>query len=302
MSTNNQNQQDKKEKWIILLFIIVIVFIWIIFPWCLSYLTDKFEWNIRNDGDANFGTFGDTFGALNTLFSGLAFATLIITLILQRKELQLQRKAVQDQQLEIQRSNDIADQQRIIANQQAVLIEQQIIDSKIQSFYQLLFKYIDEKNRKINALTTYNENGMNVINDFCNKFEQEFAYSTSHEYLSKLDDETLRNHINEVLYSVHSHTENQLSLIEYDEYLNFILNFIETHKNLEVTENAILTFISYQNINEMKCMAYLAIENEELFNFIHKYSLLRKLNTFEEHNDFFLNLVWRLYGEVAFTP
>lgn len=37
------------------------------------------------------GTFGDMFGAVNALFSGLAFAGLIITLIMQQKELSFQR-------------------------------------------------------------------------------------------------------------------------------------------------------------------------------------------------------------------
>ncbi|GDX97227.1 hypothetical protein LBMAG47_28920 [Planctomycetia bacterium] len=37
------------------------------------------------------GQFGDMFGALNTFFSGLAFAALAYTLLLQRKELALQR-------------------------------------------------------------------------------------------------------------------------------------------------------------------------------------------------------------------
>ncbi|WP_334264824.1 hypothetical protein, partial [Acinetobacter baumannii] len=70
----------------------------------------------------------------------------------------------------------------------------------------------------------------------------------------------------------------------------------------DITENAILTFISYQNINEMKCMAYLAINNEELFEFIHKYSLLRKLNTYEEESNFFHSIVYRIYQEDAYTP
>jgi hypothetical protein len=38
------------------------------------------------------GSFGDMFGAVNALFSGLAFATLIYTVNLQRTELKLQRK------------------------------------------------------------------------------------------------------------------------------------------------------------------------------------------------------------------
>lgn len=41
--------------------------------------------------DPDRGTFGDMFGAINALFSGLAFATLIYTIHLQRYELGLQR-------------------------------------------------------------------------------------------------------------------------------------------------------------------------------------------------------------------
>lgn len=37
------------------------------------------------------GQFGDMYGVLNTTFSGLAFAALVFTLVLQRKELRLQR-------------------------------------------------------------------------------------------------------------------------------------------------------------------------------------------------------------------
>lgn len=38
------------------------------------------------------GVFGDTFGAVNSLFSSLAFGALIYTVILQSKELKLQRE------------------------------------------------------------------------------------------------------------------------------------------------------------------------------------------------------------------
>ena len=41
---------------------------------------------------AERGQFGDSFGAVNALFSGLAFAGLISALFLQRNELQLQRE------------------------------------------------------------------------------------------------------------------------------------------------------------------------------------------------------------------
>jgi hypothetical protein len=48
------------------------------------------------------GTFGDQFGAVNALFSGLAFAGLIITILLQRRDLHLQRKDLRMQREELQ--------------------------------------------------------------------------------------------------------------------------------------------------------------------------------------------------------
>lgn len=44
------------------------------------------------DSWADRGTFGDMFGAVNSLFSGLAFAGVIYAILLQRKELELQRE------------------------------------------------------------------------------------------------------------------------------------------------------------------------------------------------------------------
>jgi hypothetical protein len=38
------------------------------------------------------GAFGDTFGAINSLFSSLAFGALIYTIILQSNELKIQRE------------------------------------------------------------------------------------------------------------------------------------------------------------------------------------------------------------------
>ena len=47
---------------------------------------------------------GDSFGLLNTLFSGLAFAGVIITILLQREELKLQREELAKSSIAQQRS------------------------------------------------------------------------------------------------------------------------------------------------------------------------------------------------------
>lgn len=48
------------------------------------------------------GTFGDMFGAVNALFSGLALFGIITTIIIQQKELTLQREELSDTRLEFQ--------------------------------------------------------------------------------------------------------------------------------------------------------------------------------------------------------
>lgn len=49
------------------------------------------------------GTFGDMFGAINALFSGLAFAGLIVTLLYQKEELALQRDELRETREEMAR-------------------------------------------------------------------------------------------------------------------------------------------------------------------------------------------------------
>lgn len=91
-----KDYKQKKSKFnatniIIIAFISVIV-VWLLF-WggidiFISDCTDR-------------GTFGDKFGAVNALFSGLAFAGLIATLFYQKEELKLQREELQQTREEL---------------------------------------------------------------------------------------------------------------------------------------------------------------------------------------------------------
>ena len=57
------------------------------------------------------GSINDIFSAVNTLFSGLAFAGLIVTIVLQRKELKLQRQELSDTKKELERSANAENRQ-----------------------------------------------------------------------------------------------------------------------------------------------------------------------------------------------
>ncbi|WP_293627842.1 hypothetical protein [Salinisphaera sp.] len=67
-------------------------------------------WPLKELSIANFAVFGDSFGFLSSLFSGLAFVGLIITIVMQkdelamqRDELKLQRRALESQVQELER-------------------------------------------------------------------------------------------------------------------------------------------------------------------------------------------------------
>lgn len=79
-------------------------------------------------GDPERGTFGDMFGAINALFSGLAFAALVYTVWMQREELSLQR-----QELALTRG-EMAGQRLEMAAQNATITRQRFENT----FFELL--------------------------------------------------------------------------------------------------------------------------------------------------------------------
>ena len=109
-SNNKSSEELKNDLWRTLLCAGLAVFA----IWLLSWiLIDVFI------ADSDRGTFGDKFGAINALFSGLAFAGLIVTLLYQKEELKLQREELREtrnelnaQKLEFQEQNKTMKRQR----------------------------------------------------------------------------------------------------------------------------------------------------------------------------------------------
>ncbi len=93
MSENSESDKSDVKRLEALFFIVILLFgfsIWVLY--CIfPDLTDR-------------GAFGDSFGVVNSLFSGLAFAGLIFTIYLQRTELKLQREELQATRVELKRS------------------------------------------------------------------------------------------------------------------------------------------------------------------------------------------------------
>ena len=160
----------------------------VLFVWALTF----FLFFISKSDER--GQFGDMFGAVNSLFSGLAFAGLIITLILQRRELELQRqelaltrREMEDQTAEFEKQNETLKIQRFentffnmlsqfqeVVNNLTVMVTTSsgIYESKGRDVFQAQFEktvvYVDLKNEAKNkarfrgmkgALEKYNLDG-----------------------------------------------------------------------------------------------------------------------------------------------
>ena len=93
------------------------------------------------------GTFGDAFGAVNALFSGLALAGVVYAIILQRNELALQREELSATRAELERSASAQEQSEAALRQQ---VEAQNLAASLTALGSLL-SYHDSVTRGIGS-------------------------------------------------------------------------------------------------------------------------------------------------------
>ncbi|MEM9994400.1 MAG: hypothetical protein AAGE79_09740 [Acinetobacter pittii] len=130
-----------------------------------------------------YGTYGDTYGSLNTLFTGFAFAGLIISIFIQllelrqtRKELANQSKAMADQKTEFSAQTKILEKQADINANQQKIIDAQFKETQRTNFLNHFLKLIDQKNLLLEKLTFPKDDsqiqGISVIIEYSNEFRK----------------------------------------------------------------------------------------------------------------------------------
>ena len=122
--------KDKNEPgWAVpCLVVLLVIAQWLAFGWWLPL-------HIRGD---QAGTFGDQFGAVNALFSGLAFAGVIYAILLQRHELKLQRD-----ELELTRGELQGQKEQLKAQNETL---------QLQNFENTFFQLLRLHNDYLNAI------------------------------------------------------------------------------------------------------------------------------------------------------
>lgn len=147
-SLNDEDLKDEielKQRYIWIMGIVICLDIWIVGAvlthlWASEYFTDI------TAGDSRKALFGDSFGAVNALVSALAFAGIIITIQLQRRDLRLQRKDLKLQHRELLITNDQLKGQK----QQ---LEEQNKTLKIQRFENTFFQMLTQFQEIVNNIT-----------------------------------------------------------------------------------------------------------------------------------------------------
>lgn len=92
--------KSKKKIAIYMAILSIVPTMVLIYAGSLIYLT----WPISELSIDKSGVFGDSFGALTSMFSGLAFSGMIVTILLQRDELALQRNEIAENRIQFERS------------------------------------------------------------------------------------------------------------------------------------------------------------------------------------------------------
>jgi uncharacterized membrane protein len=114
---------------------LLVVIIWGLSAYLIILFLDN--WSDR-------GTFGDLFGAVNALFSALAFAALIYTIVLQRDEIKQNREEIRRNRKELAKGAKLQQKAQQVLMEQ---VEQTHLSAKVNAMRTL----VDYYNNQINS-------------------------------------------------------------------------------------------------------------------------------------------------------
>ncbi len=152
----------------IIILIIIVFLLWLLIPILVNPFFENFL------GTENSALTGDSFGVVNSLFSGLAFAGIIVALILQMKELKLQRDDLALTRSELSKS----------ARSQEKMSKMQKYSAQLSAYESLLNYYV----KVIEHYNTSSGVGLFKMNIKDAHYEVDFVIGQIKILLAKSDD------------------------------------------------------------------------------------------------------------------
>lgn len=321
MSQNEESQEvDEKAKvsksFLFFLFLGCIVLC--TGGWWLTYILSKT--NIFAEKQEIASQFGDSFGAVNALISSLAFAGLIYSMYLQRKDLENQFESIKLQRNELKANTAELEGQK-------KQLEQQNENLKIQRFENTFFNMMNLQQEIIDTLTIFRNDkeskGRAVFSILIDVLHQELDTSRIVFNISNPS-----NKLNKRLSNYDLNSDNYFSILDhYFLHLYRIIKFVD-ETNL-LSDNSIryeyvsilratlsreeITFLFVNELNPRFKKFKVLIEKYSLFNNINwesipvdleysEYCLGNNINYRDNQNkEYFYTIIKGYYEESAYT-
>lgn len=197
------------------------------------------------------GTFGDMFGGINALFSGLAFGGIILTMILQNRDLQISNETLQEQRKELELTRQVLNEQRAeMAIQNQTMKKQQLETT----FFNMLRQF------------TNIVNSMDIRDGSQNITGQDCFFSFAHEIHNAI--QNLNTPEKEKQMKEHWWEWRRSDLAHYYRYIITIISFIQkSGLSAEEQQHYFKIFEAQLSDNELTTMlfycAYIAKQEDK---------------------------------------
>ncbi|WOO43150.1 putative phage abortive infection protein [Rubellicoccus peritrichatus] len=259
------------------------------------------------------GQFGDYFGALNALFTGVALAALIFSIYLQRKDLQAQADQIAMQTEQLAMQSEELKLQRLEMDENQELIRKQTFENLFFNCLKLLSfnaisnpqegsetyasKYFtalhyDVRNERIDGKIRLNSDEANEVNEFMLIFNEilRLERNAPEEFINKI-----KPYLHNMQSSYFSFKNaNTPSLNGYLRTIRNTMQLIEDYNSLDDSSSTTSIYIEIllsqidQNGHFLMAMDYAFNSDSLLKEYIPRYHLLRYLNHDESTNFLFL--------------
>lgn len=216
------------------------------------------SWPISSLSIGNAGVFGDSFGIITSLFSGLAFTGMIVTILLQREELSLQRN-----ELTLTRKE----------------FTEQIKIFKFQSFNDSFYRLLDFRKQCLSEITIVSDktnntkkHSIDALKHIIDNFNDSYDTAEFKNYGNAIGDEKLV-----LQYKIGRSIHDKVVTNRQGRYLGVlrsIFSLIDTELNLEKEKTMYWSLLADQMTAHEKIYLFLVIfysnVDKELHDYVHQ--------------------------------
>ncbi len=261
------NINPQRVFWIAILVVVVICTAYILFMYCI----------FPSDSEKR-GQFGDMFGFIGALFSGLAFAGLIVTMLQQREDLQNQKDEIKLQRQDLEAQTEALKLQKEEIAQTNKELKEQNKTIMLQRFENTFFSMLELQQTIVNELryelVNVEYKGRNVLSVIYKQIKNK-AYVDNRL--------TLEDSIEKYLQCYYTYVFNGI-LDHYFRYLYRIIKLVDESQCLTNVEkyNYLCLLRAQLSKDELLMLFYNGLSdygNEKFKPLIEKYALFKNIRS-----------------------